>query len=70
MLRKGCRGYLCTIEATELKDLDLNEIPVAREFAQVFQEVLGYHTTEKSNSPLNLYLELPNIQGTVSNGTC
>ena len=39
MLRKGCRGYLCTIEATELNDIHLNEILVAREFAQVFQEV-------------------------------
>jgi len=39
MLRKECRGYLCTIEATELKNLDLNEIPIAKEFPQVFQEV-------------------------------
>jgi len=41
MLRKECRGYLCAIEAMELKGLDLNEIPVAREFPQVFQEVRG-----------------------------
>ena len=39
MLRKGSQGYLCAIEAIELKNLDLNEIPVAREFPQVFQEV-------------------------------
>ena len=36
MLSKGCRGYLCAIEATELEDLDQNEIPVAREFPHVF----------------------------------
>jgi len=41
MLRKGCQGYLCAIEATEPKDLDLNKTPVAREFPQVFQEVPG-----------------------------
>ena len=41
MLRKGCRGYLCIIAATELEDLDLNEILVAREFSQIFQEVPG-----------------------------
>ena len=34
-------GYLCVIEATELEDLDLNEIPVARELPQVFQAVPG-----------------------------
>jgi len=32
MLKKGCQGYLCTIEVAELKELDLSEIPVAREF--------------------------------------
>jgi len=41
MLRKGSQGYLCAIEAIELKNLDLNEIPAAREFPQVFQEVPG-----------------------------
>ena len=41
MLSKGCQGYLCAIEATEPEDLDLNEIPVAREFPHVFQEVPG-----------------------------
>jgi len=41
MLRKGCQGYLCAIEAIEPKDLDLNKIQVAREFPQVFQEVPG-----------------------------
>ena len=41
MLRKGCQGYLCAIEAIELKDLDLNEIQIVREFPHVFQEVLG-----------------------------
>jgi len=32
MLRKGYQGYLRAIEATELDDLGLNEVPVAREF--------------------------------------
>jgi len=41
MLRKGCQSYLCAIEATELEDLDLNEIPVTTEFPQVFQEIPG-----------------------------
>jgi len=39
MLKKGCQGYLCAIEVTELKELDLSEISVVREFPQVFQEV-------------------------------
>jgi len=42
MLKKGCQGYLCAIEATEQKDPDLNEIPIVREFPHVFQEVLGF----------------------------
>ena len=41
MLKKGRQGYLCAIEATEPRDLDLNKIPVAREYPQVFQEVPG-----------------------------
>ena len=41
MLKKGCQGYLCAIEATEQKDPDLNEIPIEREFPHVFQEVPG-----------------------------
>ena len=41
MLRKGCQGYLCAIETAEPSNLDLNEIPVAREYPQVFQEVPG-----------------------------
>ena len=41
MLKKGCQGYLCAIEATEQKDPNLNEIPVVREFPHVFQEVPG-----------------------------
>jgi len=41
MMKKGCQGYLCTIETAELKELDLSGIPVAREFPQVFQEVPG-----------------------------
>jgi len=44
MLMKGCRGYLYTIEAAEPEDLDLNEIPVAREFPQVFQKGTGATT--------------------------
>ena len=41
MLKKGCQGYLCAIEVAEPKEMDLREIPVAREFPQVFQEVPG-----------------------------
>ena len=41
MMKKGCQGYLCAIETAELKELDLSGIPIAREFPQVFQEVLG-----------------------------
>ena len=52
MLKKGRQGYLCTIEDTEPRDVDLNKIPVAREYQ-------GYHLTEKSSLPSNLSLELP-----------
>jgi len=41
MLKKGYQGYLCAIKVAELKEMDLSEIPVAREFPQVFQEVPG-----------------------------
>jgi len=44
MLRKGCQGYLCAVEMTEQKEPELNEIPVVREFLNVFQEVLGLRT--------------------------
>jgi len=54
MLRKECRGYRCAIEATELKDLDLNENPVAREFLQVFQEVPGLPPDRKIEFTIEL----------------
>ena len=41
MLKKGCQGYLCAVEVTEPRDLDLNKIPIAREYPQVFQEAPG-----------------------------
>ena len=41
MLRKGCQGYLCAVDMTKQKELDLIEIPVVREFPNVFQEVPG-----------------------------
>jgi len=42
MLKKGCQGYLCAIEATELKDLDLSENSSSKkEPPQGFQEVSG-----------------------------
>jgi len=34
-------GCLYAIEATDPEDLDLNEIPIVRDFPQVFQEVSG-----------------------------
>jgi len=42
MLKKGRQGYLCAIEATELKDRDLSENSSSKkEPPQVFQDVPG-----------------------------
>ena len=74
MLRKGCQGYLCVIQATEPKDLDLNEIPVAREFVQVLQEVLGLPPDREIEFTIELIPGTATISKApyraLSNGTC
>ena len=40
LLRQGCTGYLCYLESTKKKVIDIQEIPVAREFPDVFPEEL------------------------------
>lgn len=42
MLERGCEAYLATISTTEVgKDMELNDIPVAREFEDVFAALQG-----------------------------
>jgi len=41
ILKRECQGYLCAVEVLSPKELDLNNIPVVREFLGVFQGVLG-----------------------------
>ncbi|XP_057459270.1 uncharacterized protein LOC130749931, partial [Actinidia eriantha] len=40
LLRKGCRGYLCSIKSSSLEDLSTLDIPIVREFPEVFPEEL------------------------------
>jgi len=39
LISKGCSAYLCTVEVSNTEGPDLREIPVARDFSEVFQEV-------------------------------
>jgi len=41
LVRNGCTTYLCSVEVSQTPDLDLRDIPVARELPEVFQEVPG-----------------------------
>ena len=41
LISKGCSAYLCTVEISNTKGPDLKEIPVVRDFSEVFQEVPG-----------------------------
>jgi len=52
ILRKGCQGYLCAIEMTEQKELDLTEIPVVIEFPN---EVPGF----PPNRQIEFTMDLP-----------
>ncbi|XP_057469656.1 uncharacterized protein LOC130758731 [Actinidia eriantha] len=40
LLRKGCQGYLCNVMLSLSKDLSVADIPVVREFPEVFPEEL------------------------------
>jgi len=52
MLKKECQSYLCAIEATGLKDLDLSENSSSkRSFHRCFTRYRGYHPTEESSLP-------------------
>jgi len=39
MLKKGCQGYLCTVQMAETLEPNLKEILVVQEFLGVLQEV-------------------------------
>jgi len=41
LIGKGCTAYLCTVEASDTLEPDLEDIPVVQEFSEVFQEVPG-----------------------------
>ncbi|XP_059658586.1 WAT1-related protein At4g08290-like [Cornus florida] len=41
LLKKGCRGYLAYVVDTENKDMTLKNVPVVREFTDVFPEELS-----------------------------
>lgn len=47
-MNKGCNGYLGTAVATEQNELKLEDIPIEREFPDVFEEDLsGLHPTRE-----------------------
>jgi len=39
LIRKGCTAYFCAVEVDNALESDLKEIPVVRDFPEVFQEV-------------------------------
>ena len=39
MLKKGCKGYLATSRDTQQGELKLEDIPIVREFPDVFPDV-------------------------------
>ena len=41
MMKKGCKGYLATVRDTQQGELKLEDIPVVREFLDVFLEDLS-----------------------------
>jgi len=41
LIKKGCSAYLCAIEEVGNPELEIEKIPVVREFPEVFQEVPG-----------------------------
>ena len=41
LIKKGCTAYLCAIEVDGSPKFDIGNIPVVREFPEVFQEVPG-----------------------------
>jgi len=49
LIRKGCAAYLCAVKAGDTLEPDLNSIPVAQNFPQVFQEVPGLPLTGRLN---------------------
>jgi len=56
ILRKGCQGYLCAIEMTEQKEPDRNEIPMVKEFSNVFQDVAGLPPDREIELTIDLVL--------------
>ena len=41
MLKKGCKGYLATVRDTQQSALRMEDIPIVREFPDVFLEDLS-----------------------------
>ena len=57
-LRKGCEAFLVFILDSKKEQVNFENIPVIREFPNVFPEELpGYHMKEKWISLLKLYKE-------------
>ena len=41
MMKKGCKGYLATVRDTQQGELKLKDVPIVREFLDVFLEDLS-----------------------------
>ena len=53
MLRKGCQGYLAYVYETGKEGTLVDEIPVVREFPNVFpDDIQDYLQIERWSSPL------------------
>jgi len=48
LLRQGCIAFLCFVSEVKSKDVKLEDIPVIKEFPDVFpKKFLGYHLKGK-----------------------
>ena len=55
LLKKGCQGYLVYVMNKEVALVELNQIPVIREFSDVFLgEFLGFPTEKEVESNIEL----------------
>ena len=42
LAQKGCTTFLCAVEVVDTPKIELDNIPIVREFPKVFQEVPGF----------------------------
>lgn len=66
LLKKGCRGYLCSILNVQCTDATLDNIPVVKEFPNVFlEELLGQLINQEIEFTIEVMLDTQPISKTL-----